>query len=209
MKTRRLRKSIIPFLYASIVVLFVGTIFLIESTISKNYKKEEDYQFVSDTIFDHSEPVVNMEIVIGKPYVDPEVKVLKNYYNYKGESEDQQKSILFHEDTYLPNTGVVYGGKDNFDVVAILDGEVTDLKTDPLLGTIIEIKHSDSIIGVYQSIGEVLVKKGDMVRMGQIIGKSGTSNIEKDLGSHLLFEMIINGQTVNPEEYFGKKINEI
>lgn len=209
MKTRRLRKSIIPFLYASIVVMFIGTIFMIESAISKNYKKEEKYQFVSDTIFDHSKPVVNTEILVGKPYVDPEVKILKSFYNYKGESEDQQNSILFHEDTYLPNTGVVYGGKDNFDIVSILDGEVTDLKTDPLLGTIIEIKHNDSIIGVYQSIGEVMVKKGDMVKIGQIIGKSGTSNVEKDLGSHLLFELIINGQTVNPEDYYGKKVSEI
>ncbi len=208
MKTRRLRKSIIPFLYAIIVVMLIGTIFMIESAISKNYKKEE-YQFVSETIFDHSKPVVNTEILIGKPYTDSEVKILKSFYNYKGESEDQQNSILFHEDTYLPNTGVVYGGKENFDIVSILDGEVTDLKTDPLLGTIVEIKHSDSMIGVYQSIGEVMVKKGDMVKIGQIIGKSGTSNVEKDLGSHLLFELIINGQTVNPEDYYGKKVSEI
>ena len=109
----------------------------------------------------------------------------------------------------MQNSGIAYGGKDNFDVIAILDGEVVEVKNDKLLGNIVQIKHNEKIISVYQSLSETNVKKGDTIKQGQVIGKSGTSNISKDLGSHLLFELIINGTTVNPEDYYDKLVNEI
>lgn len=210
MKVRKLKKTVIPALYASVAVLFVGSIFLTESLISKNYKeKEKDYDYVSETIFDHTEPVVNTEVVMIKPYSDPEVKILKSFYDYQGSEEEQENSILEHEDTYLQNTGVIYGGKDGFDIVSVLDGEITDIKEDPLLGIVIEVRHTPEITCVYESLSAITVKKGDHVSLGQVLGKSGTSEINKKLGSHLLFEMILRGQNVNPENYYNKKVNEI
>lgn len=210
MTKRRLKKSVIPVLYATIALVFIGTIFMIETTISNNqFKEDEDYDYVSETIFDKETPVVNTDVLLAKPYTDTELKILKNFYDYKESAENQQNAIIYHENTYLQNTGVVYGGKDNFDVVAILDGQVTEVKQDNLLGNIVEVKHDNDIISIYQSLGEVAVKKGDVVKQGQILGKSGTSNIEPNLGSHLLFELIIKGQTVNPENYYEKKVNEI
>ena len=86
---------------------------------------------------------------------------------------------------------------------------MTEVKEDKLLGKIIQMKHDKDIISIYQSLSETSVKKGDTVKQGQVIGKSGTSNISTDLGSHLLFELIINGSTVNPEEYYDKLVSEI
>lgn len=210
MTKRRLKKSVIPALYAFGALLFVGTIFTIETAISNNYFEEnEDYDYVSEIILDKEEPVVNTEVVFHRPYVDNDIKILKDFYDYTAEEEKQQNAIIKYDSTYLQNTGVIYGGKDNFDVVSILDGEVTEIKTDNLLGTIIEIKHNDDIISIYQSLSEVTVKKGDIVKQGQVIGKSGTCNIEPDLGSHLLFELIIRGLTVNPESFYDKKVSEI
>lgn len=196
-------------IYGILGITFFGTIFLIEKDSFQNYSKEDDYDYVSHTIFENETPVVNTEVVLIRPYVDTEVKILKDFYDYKEEETNQQNSILKHEDTYLQNTGIIYGGKENFDVVSVLDGEVTEVKTDNLLGTIVEIKHTSNLISVYQSLGEVSISKGDIVKQGQIIGKSGTSNIETDLGSHVLFELIIKGQTVDPENYYEKTVTEI
>ena len=110
------------------------------------------------------------------------------------------------ENTYLQNSGVSFGGKENFDVTAILDGTVSSVDEDELLGKIVEVKHDNNLISVYQSLSTVDVKKGDTVKQGQVLGKSGTSNVEKDLGDHLHFELIDNGQTVNPNEYFDQKV---
>ena len=44
------------------------------------------------------------------------------------------------------------------------------------------------------------------VKQGQVIGKSGTNSIDKELGNHLHFELYSNSQVVNPEDYFDKEI---
>ena len=78
-----------------------------------------------------------------------------------------------------------------------------------LLGKIVEITHEDNLVSVYQSLGEVMVKEGDSVLQGQVIGKSGEANISKDLGNHLHFELIHNGINVNPENYYDKQLNDL
>ena len=89
-----------------------------------------------------------------------------------------------------------------------LDVSKAYVEDDELLGKIIEVKHENNLISVYQSLSSTDVKQGDTVKQGQILGKSGTSNVEKDLGNHLHFELIDNGQTVNPNDYFDKKLEE-
>ena len=73
----------------------------------------------------------------------------------------------------------------------------------------ITLEHENGIISVYQSINEIEVNEGDEVAQGQILAKSSTSNISKELENHLYFELIIDGECVNPEEYYGKSINEL
>lgn len=210
MKNRKLKSNIVPIIYGLVAILGIGSAYLIENMLNNAVFKEEDhYGYVSETITEEEVPVVNTEPTLIRPYNDTEIKIVKNYYDYKADETSQQNAIIYHENTYMQNSGIAYGGKDNFDVVAILDGEVVEVKNDKLLGNIVQIKHNDKIISVYQSLSETNVKKGDTIKQGQVIGKSGTSNISKDLGSHLLFELIINGTTVNPEDYYDKLVNEI
>lgn len=212
MTNRRIKKPVMYGIYVSAVFLVLGTIYLIEGTLSKGTFKEGDKErptYVSDTIFSEDIPVVGEDTKIIRPYKDNEIKIVKNYYDYQADQDSQIGSIIYHENTYLQNSGVSYGGKENFDVVAILDGKILDVKEDALLGHIIEIEHNNEMISIYQSLSEVNVKKGDVIKQGIVIGKSGTSNIAKDLGSHLDLELIIKGQTVNPESYYDKSISEI
>ena len=64
-------------------------------------------------------------------------------------------------------------------------------------------------MSTYQSITDISVKEGDLVKQGDVIAKSSTSNISTDLGNHLYFELILNGSTVDPEDYFDKSLNEL
>ncbi len=208
-KQRRLKKSVIPFVYVSAIVLVLGCAYMIESLVNQEgFKDEDKYGYVSETIFDNAEPVVNDDVVITRPYTDPDITVVKDYYDYKADSTKQENSLILYESTYLQNSGISFGGKENFDVTAILDGTVSSVEDDELLGKIIEVKHENNLISVYQSLSSVNVKQGDTVKQGQVLGKSGTSNVEKDLGNHLHFELIDNGQTVNPNDYFDKKVEE-
>lgn len=209
MTKRKLKKQVVYSMYALALVALFGTLYFVEKSTSPYNLEKEDMQYVSKTIFDKDIPVVSAEKTIIKPFVDAEIKVVKAFYDYQAEAAEQEKALIFNENTYIQSSGVSYGGKDNFEVVAILDGTVTDIKEDKLLGKIIEVSHGNDIISVYQSLSDIKVKKDDKVTQGQVIGISGNANIEKDLGNHLYFELIIKGANVNPENYYNKKISEL
>lgn len=209
MESRRIKKSAVYAIYSIGIIALIGTIYLIETSIAKDSFKENDdnYGYVSKTIFDETVPVMNESngVQLIRPYTDEKVKIVKNYYDYKGEEETQKNSIFFHEDTYMQSTGVSYGGVDDFDVVAVLDGTVTSVREDELLGTIVEIKHNNNLTSVYQSLKDVSVKKDDKVSQGQPIAKAGTSNIDTSLKNHVYFELIQDGKVINPEEQFNNQ----
>lgn len=212
MESRRIKKSVVYAIYSIGIIALIGTIYLIEKSIAKDSFKEnnDNYGYVSKTIFDETIPVMNEAegVQLIRPYTDEQVKIVKNYYDYKGEEETQKNSIFFHEDTYMQSTGISYGGVDEFDVVAVLDGTVTSVKEDELLGNIVEIKHSNNLTSVYQSLKDVNVKKDDKVSQGQPIAKAGTSNIDTSLKNHVYFELIKDGKVVNPEEIFNNQTQQ-
>lgn len=208
MRGRKLKKEVLYVGYAMLFLLLVAIIYTIETSVSKKVFEPEtnDYDYVTRTIIDDEIPVVNINQVIIRPYLDSEIKVLKGFYDYQKEKETQERSLICHEDTYYQNSGVDYGGKENFEIVSVLDGEVITVKQDNLLGYIIEIKHSNEIISIYQSLNEVFIKENDQIQQGQLIGKTGVFSFGKKLGDRLHFELIYKGQTVDPEEYYEKEL---
>lgn len=205
---RRLKKPVIYLLYGLGFILLVGTAYLLEGALTSN-KLDDDNKYVSETIIDDTVPVVSISAKIIKPYNDSDITILSNYYNYQGDEETQKKSIIVYNKTYMQSSGVTYGGKEDFDVVSILDGTVISVTEDELLGKIIEISHGKEVISVYQSMSVVNVKVDDVIKQGQIIGKSGVSNLNREIGSNLYFELIIKGSVVNPEEYYDKTLDEL
>ena len=211
MKKYRFKKSAVYVMYGLGFALLIGILVLTDSYLTVDDLKEPDYDYVTETVLDEEDdvPVVNTNTLIIKPYSDQNVKILKNYYDYTAAKEQQENSILYYESTYMQNSAIAYGGVDSFDVVSILDGKVISIKEDELLGNIVEIEHDNKVISVYQSISEVIVKENQAVKQGEVIAKSGESNLNKSLNSHLLFELIIDSKIVNPEEYYNKNINEL
>lgn len=210
MTKRKLKRSVVYSMYAVALVGLFGTLYFIErNTNPLSLSDTENIKYVTKTIFDKTLPVVSSDKTIIKPYVASDIKVVKAFYDYEADAAEQEKALIFNENTYMQSSGVSYGGKENFEVVSILDGTVVDVREDSLLGKVIEISHGNEIISVYQSLSNVNIKKDDKVSQGQVIATSGTSNIDKDLGDHLYFELIINGTNVNPENYYDKKVNEL
>lgn len=193
-------------------ILVIGIISVLSINISLSPKKEkvDIVKKEEKKKVDIVSPVISESTgVIKKPYLNEEVKILKNYYDYQGTEEEQENSITYYESTYMPNYAICYGGPDSFEVTSILDGTVINVKEDSLLGNIVEIQHDNDIISVYQSVSDVTVEPNQIVKQGEVIAHSGTSNINKDLENHLSFELLYKNQIVNPEEYYNKDINEL
>lgn len=210
MENRKLKQSVVYGLYAFGFVFLLGVIYAIESyVLTYRYNDQEEIDYVNKTIFEEEVPVINTEEVLIRPYSNSEVKILKNFYDYKADASSQQQSLIYYENTYLPNSGISYGGVDNFDIIAVYSGTVTSIKQDNLLGTVVTVTHDNNMISIYQSLGEVMVEENQVITQGEVIGKSGVCDIEKDLNSHLHFELILDGVVVNPELYYDKKIKEL
>lgn len=204
---RKLKKYVLPTIIMTLSFIVVLTITL-STKDNKNLSREDNLTYVSSTIISQDMAVINTTKKIINPYTDQSVTIGKNYYNYKAEAEDQEKSIIYHENTYIQNSGVDFIYDKTFDVVAVLDGEVTNIKEDEVLGKIVEISHDNKYVSIYQSLSEINVKKGDIVSQGQIIGKSGKNELDKELGNHLHFEMYVGGQTVDPLLYLNKDVQD-
>lgn len=153
-------------------------------------------------------PVINDNIstLVIRPYLSENVTIGKYFYNYEGTSEEQEKSLVYYENTYMQNSGVDYVSKEKFDVVSILNGEVISIKNDELLGNIVQVRHDNNILSVYQVIDEVRVKEGDVIAQGVIIGTSGKSKINTEYENVLHFEIYHNGEAIDPENFYSLKM---
>lgn len=215
MSIDRVKYVVVPVLYVFAVMAFVSSMFFIQKKLTDIVLQDDDslFELVSkENITDQSsdKPVVLEEKVIVRPYNDQSVVVVRNFYDNNDEASKQENSLIYYENTYIQNSGIDYSGNNsNFDIVAIYDGTVIAVKEDDLLGMVIQIRHSNDMISVYQSLSDINVQVDDVVLAGDIIGKSGISNISSNLKDHLHFELIYKGKVVNPEEYYDKKINQL
>lgn len=207
MKKRKLKSFVLPTTIAVLAVAFFLTAALVNRNNNKMQEEAGELNYVSKTILGNDQAVMNTTKKIINPYTDTSVTIGKYFYDYQGEAANQEKSIIFHDDTYIQNSGIDFVSENTFDVVAILEGTVTNVKEDETLGKIVEIKHDNDYISIYQSLQEVSVKKGDTVTQGQVIGKSGTNELDKEIGNHLHLELYVNGQVVDPTLYLNKEIS--
>lgn len=202
---RKLKQSVIYGIYALGSLSLIGGLFIYQAI-----QNTEDYistRYVTKNIFDEVYPVINISKGIEKPFNDASVKIVKSFYDYK--EENHENSIIYYENTYMPNTGIIYKGDETFDVLSIYEVEVIKIEEDEIMGTIVTIKHSENVLSIYQSLKDVKVKEGDLVNKQDVIGSSGKNNLSSDIGEHLHFELIVNGQNVDPEEYYGKTLEEL
>lgn len=68
-------------------------------------------------------------------------------------------------------------------------------------GYCVEIEHSEGVVTRYAHCSSILVSVGDLVYQGQTIALVG--NTGNSFGSHLHFEVIINGSARNPRGYIN------
>lgn len=204
MKKRRLRPYVIP----SLTTLTLVTFFALALFMDTSGTIPNPTNYVSDIILGNDLMVIDEKEVIINPYTSQDVEISKNFYDYKSEAAEQEKSISQYDDTYIQNTGVDFTSANEFDCIAILKGEVIDVTADESLGNIVKVKHENDYVSIYQSLSEVSVKKGDKVEQGQVLGKSGKNKLDEDLGNHLHFELYVNGQMVNPLNFLNKNLDK-
>jgi hypothetical protein len=91
-------------------------------------------------------------------------------------------------------------------VPAAHDGRVIYAADLGIYGNAVVVDHGLGVQSLYAHFSSMDVKAGDMVKMGQILGRSGTTGLA--LGDHVHFTMLLNGNPVNAVEWWDPKWNE-
>ncbi len=208
MTRKKLKDWVIPTLGIFVLVGALFSYYLISNLINTNIVPDNSY--VTDALVDNTIDVQNEvegaeEVQIIKPYKGEEVTISKYYYNNSDEETKQQKSLIRYQNIYMPNTGILYSSDQVFDIVPVLPGKVSVVKTDDILGNIIEIEHDNNIVTIYQSVKDVKVKVGDEVTQETIIAASGSNKLEGEKENCLHFEVYKDGTLTNPEDFLANK----
>lgn len=104
---------------------------------------------------------------------------------------------------YVLFTNVEFIADEGTPVMAVYEGRVVSVEHDICDGTVIMIDHGDGLISVYKYLQtNALVKKGDYVDKGDVIGRIGrTMNLQYYIGAHLCFGFLKDGKAVDPAGY--------
>lgn len=97
------------------------------------------------------------------------------------------------------HAGVDYAGPRGTAIYAAGAGEVVYSARQRGYGNLIKIRHAFGYETVYAHLNRRRVKVGDKVERGDRIGDMG--NTGRSTGTHLHYEIRVNGKTVNPAKY--------
>jgi len=97
------------------------------------------------------------------------------------------------------HNGIDIAAKHGSKIQAIASGFVTFSGRKGAYGNLIDIHHSDNLKSRYAHLDTINVKKGQVVRKGDIIATMGKTG--RATGSHLHLEIWKKNQPVNPEAY--------
>ncbi len=95
--------------------------------------------------------------------------------------------------------GVDIAGKLGTNILAVAAGVVTWSGERYGYGTMVEVNHGNGYVTRYAHNSENLVEAGDTVKKGQSIALMGSSG--RSTGPHVHFEVLRNGQVVDPVKY--------
>lgn len=95
--------------------------------------------------------------------------------------------------------GLDIGAAANAPVQAPAQGRVTSVGFDPKLGNVVKLDHGFGIETLYGHLAKVVVKEGQRVRRGDVVGLVGSTGLAT--GPHLHYMVKVNGQTFDPTRY--------
>ena len=99
----------------------------------------------------------------------------------------------FHE-------GLDFAAATGTPVFATADASVEVAERKPGYGNCIDLNHGYNYKTRYAHLSQILVKPGQQVRRGEMIGKVGSTG--KSTGSHLHYEVLFKGEPQNPVNYY-------
>lgn len=170
-----------------------------KEAVSSIYDRNEDYEETVETssanvVKTNKNSIEDEKYVYEYTYLRPvEGNTMKEY---------SMDKVVYSKtlDMWKVHDGIDICANDGEEVKASEKGIVERVYEDAFYGTSVIIDHQNGIKTVYRNLGkEATVKEKQEIKKGQKIGNVGdTSNGEAKDETHIHFEVIKNGEIVNP-----------
>ena len=180
----------IVILQAVFVILAVAVLFIIKTFFADLFSvtKENYYEYFGDETVTEPQRVsaeVNSFIVpVANGIVTSNYGIRQSPF-----STDKEKHY-----------GTDIAAEKGTEILAVKEGKISFVGNDSDgYGNYLKINHSGSLQTLYGHCNEILVGEGEYVMAGQPVATVGSTG--RSTGNHLHFEILINGEAVNPVWY--------
>lgn len=167
-----------------------------------NEETEEEIEEVEEDIEEETEESSSQQIIFKETDqllwpVDGSVKM----------SYSMDKTVYFETlDQYKYNPALIISAAVNDNVIAAASGVIKSIDIYPQTGTTITIDMGNGYECLYGQLKDVVVKTGDEVTVGQVLGYVSEPTMYYSLeGSNLYFEMRKDASPVNPMDYLTEE----
>ena len=99
------------------------------------------------------------------------------------------------------HTGLDFQADQGTPILAAAGGVVVTQEFHSAYGNMIEVDHGNDLITRYAHASKTLVKKGDLIKRGQIIAEVG--NTGRSTGAHLHFEVLVQRIPQDPQKFLA------
>jgi murein DD-endopeptidase MepM/ murein hydrolase activator NlpD len=149
----------------------------------------------------YREAVTNQQFLACKPSINPISSAdpywLTSTYGYRNDPFTHQRT---------PHYGIDLAGPYGLDVHCTGDGTVICAHINRYgYGKEVLVDHGFGYVTRYAHLQEILVKKGQKLKRGEVLGSLGSSG--RSTGPHLHYEVQKNRRTVNPMYFFYENLS--
>ncbi|MBS4200684.1 M23 family metallopeptidase [Bacillus sp. FJAT-49732] len=214
-KTFFKKRWVFPAIYLVCAALLISTIVWYQTGINNSAKDPKVAEKGKDITGKTDEPVIEVnqsfENVVMPIRNDDEVRIVTGFFDANASNEQQEDALIVDGNKYRPNMGLDIANKDGkeFEVIAALSGKVASVRQDALLGNVIEVEHDKGVVTIYQSVKDIKVKAGDVIKQGDLLATSSTSQINIAAKNHVHFEIRKDNKALNPQTYIGQSLTAL
>ena len=105
-----------------------------------------------------------------------------------------------------PLQGIDIAVAEGTEVAAVKSGVVTETRTSATLGRLVKFRTTDGYDVMYAHLSEILVKKGEEIRQGQAVARSGNTGLST--GPHLHYSVWKDGTLLDPLPFVTLRYTE-
>jgi len=146
----------------------------------------------TDALFTDLDELYKLRQIVNALPLGYPIRGAKNHSNYGHRYDPFTNRLAFH-------AGLDLAGARGSKIYSTADGVVAKAKRNRSYGNLIDIDHGNGITTRFAHLSKMLVRAGQAVKKGDLIGIQGSTG--RSTGPHLHYEVHYKGRPMNPKNF--------